>query len=83
MLKYIRPTNRILSQYIFVDKLRQQIFEFRLLGVVDVLDDMSQPSLRVNVVFGAGFKKSCRTWQSIAHHFRQLVVLSVKGDGLK
>ena len=35
------PTRPVLPQSFFVDKLRQQIFDFRSFGVVDIIDDVA------------------------------------------
>lgn len=56
----IHHTNHILDQQVFVDKLGLQVFEFRGFRVVDVFDDIGQPSLGVDVVFCAGCKKAVK-----------------------
>jgi len=40
--------------------LREQEFELRVFGVVDIIDDVGEPFLGIDVVFGAGGKKTVK-----------------------
>ena len=58
--KGIRPTNPILGEQIFIDKLREQFFELRGFGVVDVVDDIGKPFMGIDLILFAGAEETVK-----------------------
>ena len=56
----IRPTNPILGEQIFIDKLREQFFELRGFGVVDVVDDIGKPFMGIDLILFAGAEETVK-----------------------
>jgi hypothetical protein len=56
----IHPTNPILGQQIFINKLREQFFELRGFGVVDVVNDIGKPFMGIDLILFAGAEETVK-----------------------
>jgi hypothetical protein len=60
LFKSIRPTNPISSQQIFINKLREQFFELRGFGIVDVVDDIGKPFMGIDLILFASAEETVK-----------------------